>query len=397
MSDFWLVNGWRQQSRATRDIDLYLRQARERGFQNYALTRQGKWYWLVCSADTSLSQQFDLAFTIRRTFAKLSQGIYLSLWQGQIVCVAWQGQRLQHCVACQHDADGLHHLELLLQRISGNNNGRPSALLAKSLPDEVVRLCEQNLCQWRLLFEQSTLKELQPTKAAKLKSLQQAPPWQQRQRILAFSLMLMLAAVAIAWYVWPARATQTTVAPVAQRLSPPAGVAVDLLHELPQLLTGFQHIAGWQWRSAQLQGNQLQAILVPSYGRAEELKVQLPAGWEMHDQGQQVHLTQMRSDQLLAADAAIEKLNWLDSSQRYFPALTIQSGAPSQDANYQWQQWQLRLPATDLTELTRLAALLQQSNLRITSLRLKNGSRLQADLTVRLYQLLSISQGERNS
>lgn len=203
MSDFWLVNGWRQQSRATRDIDLYLRQARERGFQNYALTRQGKWYWLVCSADTSLSQQFDLALTVRRTFAKLHQGIYLALWQGQIICVAWQGQRLQHCVACQHDADGLHHLELLLQRLSGNGDGKPAALFAKALPEEVVDLCEQHLCQWRLLFEQCTLKELLPTKAAKLKSLQQAPPWQQRQRIFALSLMLMSAASAIGWYVWP--------------------------------------------------------------------------------------------------------------------------------------------------------------------------------------------------
>ncbi|MFC7159624.1 hypothetical protein [Pseudidiomarina halophila] len=210
MSDFWLVNGWRQQSRATRDIDLYLRQARERGFQNYALTRQGKWYWLVCSADTTLSQQFDLALTVRRTFAKLYQGIYLALWQGQIVCVAWQGQRLQHCVACQHDADGLHHLELLLQRVSDNGNGRPSALLAKSLPEEVVRLCEQHLCQWRLLFEQCTMKELQPTKAAKLKSIQQAPPWQQRQRVFALSLVLMLAAAAIGWYAWPGSATHVT-------------------------------------------------------------------------------------------------------------------------------------------------------------------------------------------
>ncbi|MFC7159625.1 hypothetical protein [Pseudidiomarina halophila] len=180
-------------------------------------------------------------------------------------------------------------------------------------------------------------------------------------------------------------------------MNPPAGVAVDLLHELPQLLAGFQHLAGWQWRSTQLQGNQLQAILVPGYGRTEELPVQLPAGWEMHVQGQQVRLTHARESQLLAADLPVEKLSWLDDSHRYFPSLNIQAGAPGQDVNYQWQQWQLRLPATDLTELTRLAALLQQRNLRITGLRLQNGSRLQAELTVRLYQLLPISQGESTS
>lgn len=110
-----------------------------------------------------------------------------------------------------------------------------------------------------------------------------------------------------------------------------------------------------------------------------------------------MRLTHARSGQLLATDAAAENLSWLDSSHRYFPALTIQSGAASQDSNYQWQQWQLRLPATDLNELTRLAALLQQGNLRITSLRLQNGGRLQAELTVRLYQHLPISQGERTS
>ncbi|MGQ4276300.1 hypothetical protein ACQ5ES_04550 [Pseudidiomarina sp. E22-M8] len=397
MSDFWLVNGWRQQSCATRDVDRYLRQARERGFHNYALVRQGRWYWLACSADATLTQQFDLALTVRRTFAKLYQGIYLALWQGQVVCVAWQGERLQHCVACQHDADGLHHIELLVQRIASNGKGQPSVLFAKQTPADIVNLCERHLCQWRLLFEQCTVKELQPPRAAKLKSLQLAPPWQQRQRVLAVCLVLMLAAAAVGWYLWPTSTTPVTATSVVRKLSPPAGVEIDLLNQLPQLFAGFQHLAGWQWRSAQLQGEQLQAILVPSFGRAEELRVQLPAGWELHDQGPQVLLKHSRSAKRLAVKGASQTLSWLDTSQRYFPSLAIQSGTPGQNTTYRWQQWQLRLPATDLLELARLASLLQQSNLRITSLRMQNGSRLQAELTIRLYQLLPISHGERTS
>lgn len=395
MSDFWLINGWRQQSRSTREIDTYLRRARERGFSHYAVGRQGRCYWLVCGNSALTAPQYDIALVVRRTFASLHQAIYLAPWQGQIICIAWQGERLRHCLACRHDAEGLHQLQLVLQQLSCDGKGQPTAVIAKQTPEDLIVLCRTQLCQWRLLLQQKELLELQLLRSARLKSLAQRPPWQQRQRALAASLILLSAAAAGGWLFWPQPQTSLPPEQLNRQAVPPAGVTIEILQELPQLFAGFRHLAGWQWRSAQLQGTRLQAVVVPSYGRSEELTPQLPAGWIVQEQGQQVVLTHTRVTEPLGDTDPSGTPEWLSQGALYFPELNLQSGAGGQDSSYRWQQWQLRLANTDLTELSRLAALLQQANLRVTSLKLQNGKKLHMELTVRAYEPIPITQGER--
>ncbi|CAB0149544.1 hypothetical protein PSI9734_00108 [Pseudidiomarina piscicola] len=396
MSDFWLIDGWRQQSRTTRDIDNYLQQAKQRGFKGYVVGRQGRTYWLACGSDALTSPTHDAALCVRNHFKKLKQAVYLSLWQGMIVCIAWQGERLQHCLSCPHDTDGMLQLELVLQRIKRQAEAQATVLIAKQTPTTLAEFCQQQLAQWQLLLEQPQLRDLKPTAALQLRSLQQLPPWQRRQRIWTSCLLLMLGGAASAWYLWPQfEAPPNEV--VQRRLAPPPGTAVQLLEQLPQLFAGFEHFAGWQWRSAQLQGQSLQAIVVASYGRDDELGSQLPAGWQHQEQAQQVVLTRAVVSHELDLSSPAPETTWLIEGQRYFPQLSISRVQSNQNTDYRWQQWQLTLPTTTLTELTRLAALLQQPNLRIAALKLQNGKQLTAQITLRLYEPLPLTQGEANS
>jgi hypothetical protein len=390
MSELWLINAWRQQLKSSRAVAAALKLAKSRNLQRYALVRQGRHYWLACSAEASTSEQYDLAICVRRQFAKIRHGIYLALWQGQLVCVAWQEQQLLHCCAVEHDADGAAHIQLQLSEMKSGGRSDSALLLAKSAPAELEQFCRQQLSSWRLRVAQVDIQDLRLLKPARLRGLQQPTAGQQRQRLLLALLLACASAAMVAWYFWPQPSTADTTQPT-QIAPAPTGLALDLLADLPRLFAGFEHLAGWQWQSAHLQGNRLTAQLRANYGRSEELLAQVASDWQLQSGKATTQLVAMLDKPRWSQPQQSEPWSvvaWQDNAQRYFPKLQVNAVQRGQDQWFQWQQWQLLLPTTSWEELRRVQALLTNRQLRIIGLKLSYRATLQLDLTLRHYELL---------
>ncbi|RUO61936.1 hypothetical protein [Pseudidiomarina insulisalsae] len=389
MSALWVINGWRQQSRVTRQIDQALRTARERGMQSYALHRQGRNYWLVCSSEPASSVRYDLAQSVRRQFRQIQQGIYLAQWQGLLICVMWSGERLQHCQSFSHDADGLQHLQLLLERVMRKNRRKAAVLLAKDVPDAVADYCHEHLDQWQLLSGQVEVSALPLNKPSKLIDLAAPTPWQRRQRLFLSCLFILLSAAMLGWYFWPQTLMQaeTRAAAIAQPLPPPPGIMPSALTELPRLFAGLSHLAGWQWQSAHLQGRQLHVTLTPSYGRPEELAAQVAPDWQLQAGREKATLTyDFYSDAWQArADERFSLQHWSQQSRRFFPQLITQGVREQQNQLFRYQQQTFSLTVTSLNELAQLEILFTHPNMRLISIKLRPGDPLKAELGVGVY------------
>ena len=390
MSAVWLVNAWRQQLKSNRAVSIALKQAKGCNLQRYALVRQGRYYWLSCSAESSSAEQYDLAICVRRQFAKIRHGIYLAVWQGQLVCIAWQEQQLLHCCTVAFDTEGTTHLQMLLAEMRSGGRSDSAVLLAKSAPPEFEQFCRQQLSSWRLLVAQIDIQELRLLKVARLRNLQQPTLRQQRQRLLLTLLLILVSATLVAWYFWPQPPATATLTPQAAPV--PAGVSVELLTELPTLFAGFEHLAGWHWQGAQLEGTRLRAQLRASYGRSEELLAQVGTRWQLQQGKHGTDLvTQLSPPQAVSMgekSPSWSVVAWQDNAQRYFPELQVNAIQSGQDQWLRWQQWQVVLPTLQWDELERFVALLSAAQMRITGLKLSHRANLQLELTLRNYELL---------
>jgi hypothetical protein len=394
MNDVWVINGWRQQHRSLSATNKALACARERGMQSYSMSRQGKYFWLVCSRDCVAA--YDAALCVRRYFVSTYNGIYLAAWREQWLAIAWRGDQLLHCLACNADADGLADLQLLLARISRKGKRRAAVLLAKSAPPALQDYCAEHLAHWQILAQQPELAELPPVKVAKLRDIQVPTPWQQRRRISMATFVVCLLAGAASWTFWPHQSANaaTQAPPIRAALPHPAGVAPAVLQELPELLFGLDHLAGWQWRVAQLQGQTLKLTLEASYGRREELRAQLPPTWQLQGKRGQVTLTQnwptlaYAQQTLGQAVAEFDLTAWQAEVARLFPHVEVIVERTANTTDYRYQTVKLKLAQADLPELARLSQLLRHPHLRLVALQLQPGKTLRTELELRWYQPL---------
>lgn len=391
MTVAWLINGWRQQERSARAITRALEVARERGMQSYNISRVGRAYWLVCSRE--ISPMYDLATTVRRCYPKVQHGIYLGCWREQLVAIVWRKDELQHCLACNNDDDGIAHLQLLLERLSRKTRRQSALLVASSVPPQLYDYCVEHLAQWQLRAGQCDISEFAEEKRARLRDMTVPTPWQQRQRVLVTLLFVLAITAAAGWYLWPQKqVSHYPQVSVQQSLPDPKGVVPSVLTELPKLFYGMDHLAGWQWRSATLQGQELQVQLQPSYGRSEELAQQIDSAWQLHSQQQHSlakyswptapFARQVGGFSIVQFDSA----DWQAQLKHFFPTLELRHGRSVQTQHYSQQVFTLKFAQTDFAELARLSHLLTHPHLRLVKLNLRAGQRLGSELEVHLYE-----------
>lgn len=396
MNCAWVINGWRLQERSASAVTKALETARERGMRSYNISRIGRHYWLVCSRDAV--QAYDLASTVRRSYPKVQQGIYLAYWREQVVVIVWRNDVLQHCLACETDADGFAHLKLLLGRLTRKSRRHSALLIAGSVPAEMRNYCDEHLAQWQQRTTAVEIAELTVDKRAKLRDMALPTPWQQRQRLFALVFSVLLVMALAGWYWWPQseQAEQVT-AQVQQALPDPRGVAPQVLQQLPKLFAGMQHLAGWEWRSASLQGQQLEVVLKATYGRPEELALQLDPAWQLLPQRQQAAARYKWPTEPYARQQggftinALEVGSWQRQLERLFPNLTVRQERSRESTFYQQQVFTLNLLDTKFTELARLTHLLSHPHLRIVKMNLQAGRSLRSELEVHLYEPRPIS------
>lgn len=393
----WVISAWRRQCRRRTEVDAALREARALGLKSYAVVRQGKWFWVVCGAQTSTIGALDLASVVRSFYRNIEQGVYLAAWQGTMVCVAWQQQRLTHCCAWPRETFEHVHLAVILQQIGVTSAQSSVILLATELLPHWQDYCQREHPRWQVKTQQPLLSALPLHKVSRLQPMTQPPLWQQRQRLMLAALLVLCLATVVTWWFWP----KTSVPQVgeARVLAPyiPVGVAATVLAELPRLLHGVAHLAGWRWQSTALQGAQLVTVVTASYGRVEELQAQLPSYWRVAGQNKTVQLHYpIVANAPFQAAAATTPWSWSERYQALFPQATLRPAAVQQDLRYQWQDFHLQLPATSVAELQRLAATLDAPHLRLVTLKLTPQSNtMSAELVVRVYRHLPPSlQGE---
>ncbi len=396
MACAWVINGWRLHERSPREITKALEIARERGLRSYNISRVGRQYWLVCSRDQALA--YDLATTVRRNYPKIQHGIYLATWREQVIAVVWRNDVLQHCLACDTDAEGLAHLKLLLGRLTRKSRRHSALLIANSIPAEIRDYCAEHLAQWQQRMPVAEVTELVADKRAKLRDMTQPTPWQQRQRLFTLVFAVLLIMALGGWYWWPQTAkTEQLTTRVQQALPDPLGVTALILQQLPQLFDGMDHLAGWQWRSASLQGQQLEVVLKATYGRPEELALQLDPTWQLVPQRQQATARYQwptepyKRQQGGFTINALEITSWHQQLERLFPNLTVRQERSRESNFYQQQVFTLNLLDTEFAELARLAHLLAHPHLRIVKMNLQAGRSLRSELEVHLYQPRPIS------
>ncbi|WP_258807184.1 hypothetical protein [Pseudidiomarina sp. CB1] len=390
MTAVWAINGWRQQERSASAITKALAVARERGMQTYNISRIGKRYWLVCSRE--VTPMYDLAATVRRHYRNVVQGIYLAVWREQFVVVVWKNALLQHCVACTANETGLAHIQLLLERLTGKTRRHSALLLASSVPQHLHDYCLAHLAQWQLHTNQVDIGDLPHDKRTKLRDIALPTTWQQRQRLFIAVLLTLTVAAALGWYLWPEQPVQVNEqVKVQQALPDPKGVVPTVLQELPNLFHGMNHLAGWQWHSAELRGQELHVSLRATYGRPEELPHQLDAAWQVLPQRQQAAAKYAWPTVPFARQKAgfsvtgLDTADWQRRLKRYFPTLEVKQGQALATAQYRQSVFVLKFLQTDFAELARLSQLLNHPHLRIVKMNLQAGPRLRSELEVHLY------------
>lgn len=392
MNAAWIVNGWRQQYRSLSVTMKAVGSARDRGMQSYVISRQGRYFWLLCSREIGFA--YDAASAVRHFYKATECGVYVGLWREQWVIIAWHGDKLQHCLAGTVDAEGFAHATLLLEQLSRKGKRRTAIFLAKSVSSELQNYCQEHMAHWQRYDDQVDLAELPQQKHAQLRDMATPTPWQQRQRLIRICFLVVSVAVFITWYVWPASKglEQSSSASVQPVLAPPNGLAPRGLADLPDLFFGLEHLAGWQLRTAQLQGQQMTVSLTPTYGRVEELATQVHRDWQIQAGKESVQLhhawprVSYQQHQGGEAIAPLAPAVWQQNLQLHFPDLTFKDIGRKKSDGYLQQTFQLDFAQTNWQALAVLAALLDHPHLRIVSLQLDIARTLRVELHVRWYQ-----------
>lgn len=396
MSAIWLCNGWRQQCAKRKQLQSYLQQAKQLGFDSYCSVRVGPQWWLCCAVDGARQQrQQDIVVALRQQFSQTEQLLALLHDGEQLLCISWDQQQLLAALLVTNDPSGQQQLLLLLYGLCQRQHYQPLILHSAELP-----LALQQQLPHASAQQCFSLEQIKPCRAARLLGLKQPPPWQRWHRLV----LLMSSAVAllsVGWiYYWPASQPRPAELRPLQRAAQQApaldGMPVDVLLLLREQLQQLDLLAGWQLQQLDFSAGQLQLSLQQSYGDIAELQLQLPAPWHITQTAQQLQVS--RSFNLLATalqfdqpvDEALQQLQ--QQATLLLPKLHWQLGRSGANSRYQWRDVNLRFGSWYWLELSQLQQLLQGFDARLLRLQLSVKPESLITLELRIYQ--PISQGD---
>lgn len=404
MTRLWLINAWRQQYSSQKQLLAGIAEAKLLGFDSYCSGRYGQQWWLCC-APMGAQQQQDIVTALRHQFSHSTQMLVLIQQGQQWLCVSWDHQHLLCALTVHADASGTQQLLFIMQGLWQRPSFNPQCMFSSALPAPLESWLDGVAHQPP---QQFSLAQLQPSKQAKLVSLNQLPSWWRRRQLLMTTVALMTVLSVVSWYYWPrpqtplVTATTEQVAPLSL-----SGMAVDSLLLLREQLQQLELLAGWQIDQVSLHDHQLQVKLKQGYGRFGELQQQLQQHWQLQQAAQQVQL-QRSLPNLPAALQFNQALSQSESQLQQqalaaFPELQWQRGGSGQDRQHQWQDVSLRIDSWYWLELTQLQQLLQGFDVRLLQLQLNRQPQSQIVLQLRLYQPLltadttrSMDQGENH-
>ena len=396
MTMIWLRHGWRQQCAKRKQLQGYLQQAKQLGFDQYCSLRVGQQWWLCCAVDDGRQQQQqDIVVALRQQFVQTEQLLALLHDGEQLLCISWDQQQLLVALLVANDPSGQQQLLLVLHGLWQRQHYQPLILHSAELPLALRQQLPDTSAQQGFSVEQ-----IKPCRAARLVSLNQPPPWQRWRRMLLL-MSSALALLSVGWlYYWPGSqqppAELRPLSGAVEQTPQLVGMPVDVLLLLREQLQQLDLLAGWQPQQVDFSAGQLQLTLQQSYGDSAELRQQLPAPWQITQTAQQLQVS--RSFNLLATalqfdQPVTEALQQLQQQATLlFPKLHWQMGRSGANNRYTWRDVSLRFGSWYWLELSQLQQLLQGFDARLLRLQLSVKPESLITLELRIYQ--SISQGD---
>lgn len=267
------VHGWRQQSTRRRDIQRWLRKARQHGFQHYQVQRYGQSYWLYCTTTAAI----DIA-AVAREQVTLPAAVVVQWESPWLYAVAWRQEQLLGVLRLPADHGGERMLWQLSESWLSNDIEPCQLVLAGA--DSVQQLSPPSgsapVITRPAIAWQST------SRTAKTVSIGHSLPWIRRLRLGCYGLLVLLTISGVAWW-------QLFSHPVAEPLltPPPAlttelevmppHLSLSLIAQRTELLRHVSYLAGWQVQRWQLTPDEERLWVATTYGTAAELMLQLPA------------------------------------------------------------------------------------------------------------------------
>lgn len=396
MTMIWLCNGWRQQCAKRKQLQGYLQQAKQLGFDSYCSVRVGQQWWLCCAVDGARQQQQqDIVVALRQQFSQTEQLLALLHDGEQLLCISWDQQQLLAALLVANDPSGQQQLLLLLYGLCQRQHYQPLILHSNELP-----LALQQQLPHASAQQCFSLEQIKPCRAARLLGLKQPPPWQRWRRLVVL-MSSVIALLSVGWsYDWPGSsqplAERPPLPPDSEQVPALVGMPVDVLLLLREQLQQLDLLAGWQLQQLDFSAGQLQLSLQQSYGDIAELQQQLPAPWHITQTAQKLQVS--RSFNLLATalqfdqpvDEALQQLQ--QQATLLFSELHWQLGRSGANSRYQWRDVSVRFGSWYWLELSQLHQLLQGFDARLLRLQLSAKPEPLITLELRIYQ--PISQGD---
>ncbi|KFZ31483.1 hypothetical protein IDSA_01845 [Pseudidiomarina salinarum] len=383
MSASVVINGWRQQTTDRRQIERWLAEARQLGFNGYTLHRVRQHYWLCCiTGGMRPGGAVDIAIMLQQRFKTESQLLYLQFDAAQMVCVSWQDFELRNCIALSTDEQGQARFRLLCQGLAeqtettGQTPGK--LLLAGKAPAFLTELISAIGEPWENISSGVYLEEKIPA-AARFRVISKLPRWQRQRLWLTAAVAAFSVGAYLTWLWWPAPAA-IPVAPQVVQVELP-GLGVSQLTQLQYAMHQLTALAGWRLQQIMLTEQGLQATIGRTYGLNQELTAQLDARWQVSFSHQEAQLQlplAKSADQSGVAQPAQD----YEAAQRafsaalpdYLPSVRVQLAEADSDKHWRWQNLTLNITDFKLPELELLALLLRDAPVRLHQAHIDPGS-----------------------
>lgn len=273
------IHGWRYQSTRRRDIQQQLKAARQHGFQHYRVQRYGQSYWLYCTAEASVDVVAEA-----RSQVDLPAALVVHWLPPWLYAVAWQDEQLLGVLRLPADQGGEASLWQVSQRwLAPAANACELVLVgsdtatALTLPDTSAAPIFHPAIDWH-----------SPTRGNQTVSIRRSLPWLRRwQQVSGVSIIGVMVLVALLSGTFT---KQSAPAPI---LTPPPPLTTAPEEIQPQLvpaelaqrvglLQRVNYLAGWRVQRWQLTPSMERLWVMPSYGTAAELLLQLPDATQWH-------------------------------------------------------------------------------------------------------------------
>lgn len=346
------IHGWRYHSTRRRDIQQQLKTARQHGFQHYRVQRYGQSYWLYCTAEASVDVVAEA-----RSQVDLPAALVVHWLPPWLYAVAWRDEQLLGVLRLPADQGGEASLWQVSQRwLAPTANACQLVLVgsdtvtALTLPETTAPPISHPAIDWQT-----------PTRTNQTVSIRRSLPWLRRWQVSAVSIAGVVLLVAL---LSGTLLKQPVPEPI---LAPPPPLTTAPDEILPQLapaevaqraglLQQVSYLAGWRVQRWQLTPTVERLWVMPSYGTATELLLQLPDATQWHWEEQERILSRSLPQlEVAAITAALEGQSSLAESG--FKVTTTATGMVLAKSEFQPGQNQL-LPV--------FAWLQTQPHLRVT-------------------------------